>query len=136
MSTDNRAIELVGELRQILSEGGFLLTKLIRNSRDIISCVPTSEKANFVKDLLDQLPIERVQGVRWNVGSDTFSPKIVMKDRSSTRRGLLFKVSFVCDPLGFPVAFMPVAKSLLQDLCQKRWDSPISEEDLVAGAIG
>lgn len=59
-----------------------------------------------------------------------------MKDRSSTRRGLLFKVSFVYDPLGFPVAFIPVAKSLLQDLCQKRWDSPISEEDLVAGAIG
>ena len=136
MSTDNRAIELVGELRQILSEGGFVLTKLIPNSRDVISSVPTSERANFVKDLLDQLPIERVQGVRWNVVSDTFSPKIVMKDRSSTRRGLLSIVSFVYDPLGFAVAFIPVAKSLLQDLCQKRWDSPISEEDLVAGAIG
>ena len=85
-----------------------------------------------MKDLLDQLLIEQVQGVRWNVKSDTFSFKTVVKDRSSTRRGLLSMVSFVCDPLGFAAPFTPVAKPLLQDLSQKnlRWDGPISEEDL------
>lgn len=65
------------------------------------------ERANFMKDLLHQLLIEQVQGVRWNVKSCTFSFKIVMKDRSSTRRGLLSMVSFVCDPLGFAAPFTP-----------------------------
>ena len=43
-----------------------------------------------VKDhLLDQLAIERALGVRWDVGSDTFGFKITLKDRPSTRRGIL-----------------------------------------------
>ena len=64
------------------SKGGFRLTKWISNSWNVIKFIPMSERAGSVKDLLlDQLPIKRALGVRWNVESDTFGFKISMKDR-------------------------------------------------------
>ena len=80
--SENKAIVLVDELRQLLSKGGFRLNKWISNSRNVIKSIPMSERAGSVKDLLlDQLPIKRALGVRWNVESDTFGFKISMKDR-------------------------------------------------------
>ena len=133
VSSENKAIVLVDELRQLLSKGGFRLTKWISNSRKVIDSIPTSERAGSVKDLLlDQLPIERALGVRWDVESDTFGFKISVKDKPPTRRGILSVVSSVYDPLGFAAPFTLPAKALLQDLCRKNlgWDDPISDEDL------
>ena len=133
VSSQNKAIVLVDELRQLLSKGGFRLTKWIFNSRKVIDSIPTSERAGSVKDLLlDQLPIERALGVRWDVESDTFGFKISVKDSPFTGRGILSVVSSVYDPLGFAAPFTLPAKALLQDLCRKNlgWDDPISDEDL------
>ena len=84
-----------------------------------------------VKDhLLDQLPMERALGVRWDVKSNTFVFKITLKDRPSTRRGILSVVSSVYDPFAAP--FILPAKRILQDLCRKGlgWDTPVSDDDL------
>ena len=127
------AIPLVGELRELLSKGGFRLTKWISNSRKVIGSVPASERAVLVKDpLLDQLPTERALGVRWDVETDKFGFKISLKDKAITRRGILSVVSSVYDPLGFVAPFILPAKRLLQDLCQKSlgWDDLVSNEDL------
>ena len=84
--SETEAIGLVNELRTLLSKGGFRLTKWISNSRKVIDFFPLSERAGSVKNLLlDQLPIERAFGVRWDVGSDTFGFKISVKDRPATR---------------------------------------------------
>ena len=131
--SETEAVGLVNELRTLLSKGGFRLTKWISNSRKVIDSIPLSERAGSVKDLLlDQLPIERALGVRWDVESDTFGFKISVKDRPATRRGILSVVSSVYDPLGFAAPFTLPAKTLLQDLCRKNlgWDDPISDEDL------
>ena len=127
------AIPLVEELRELLSKGGFPLSKWISNSRKVIESVPASERAVLVKDpLLDQLPTERALGVRWDVETDKFGFKISLKDKPITRRGILFIVSSVYDPLGFMALFNLPAKRLLQDLCQKSlgWDNLVSNEDL------
>ena len=86
-----------------------------------------------MKDLLlDQLPIERTLGVRWNVESDTFGFKISVKDRPPTRRGILSVVSSMYDSLGFAAPFTLPAKVLLQDLCRQNlgWDDPIAAKEL------
>ena len=86
-------------------------------------------RAGSVKDLvLDQLPIERASGVRWDVESDTFGFKISANNRPASRRGILSVVSSVYDPLGFAAPFTLPVKALLQDLCCKNfgWDEPIS----------
>lgn len=76
----------------ICSKGGFRLVKWTSNSRAVLAAIPENEWANGVKNFdLDQetLPLERALGIHWNVESDTFQFKIVIKDRPFTRRGLL-----------------------------------------------
>lgn len=61
---------LVDELRELLSRGGFNLTKWISNSREVLRTVPEVERSKEVKTLdLDQelLPAERTLGELWQV---------------------------------------------------------------------
>lgn len=133
IKSETKAISLVSELRALLSKGGFRLTKWISNSRRVIESVPTSERAISVKDhLLDQLPCERALGTRWDVETDTFGFRTSLKDKPSTRRGILSIVSSIYDPLGFAAPFILPAKRLLQSLCRRGlgWDDMVSNEDI------
>ena len=127
------AINLAKQLRTLLARGGFNLTKWISNSRKVLESLPQSERAAQVKSMdFDKLPIERALGVQWDVHSDKFGFKIVIKDRPATRRGILSIVSSVYDPLGFVAPFILNAKLILQDLCRKKfgWDDQIPEDYL------
>ncbi|PFX28501.1 hypothetical protein AWC38_SpisGene6805 [Stylophora pistillata] len=96
--------------------------------------VPMSERAGSVKELdLENLPVERALGIQWDVQSDTFRFKIVVKDRPPTRRGILSVISSIYDPLGFIALLILPAKAILRDLCRKGldWDDRIPHEDLV-----
>ena len=102
--TDTQAVCLAGQLRELLSKGGFRLTKWISNSREEINSVPESERALSVKDLdleKNSALTERALGVHWNVQADTFSFKIASKEKPATRRGILSIVSSIYDLLGF-----------------------------------
>ena len=102
VSSEEEAINLAAQLRELLQRGGFKLTKWLSNSKRVIESIPKSERSENVKDLsFDQLPVERALGVQWSVSSDQFGFKIVFKDRPATRRGILSVVSSVYDPLGF-----------------------------------
>ena len=103
------------------------------HSCDVIQSVPVPERARSVKELdFKNLPVERALGIQWDVQSDTFRFKIVVKDRPPTRRGILFIVSSIYDPLGFVAPLILPAKAILRDLCRKGlgWDDRISAEDL------
>ena len=50
VATDTQAVRLA-ELRELLSKGGFRLTKWISNSREVTNSVPESERAPSVKNL-------------------------------------------------------------------------------------
>ena len=93
--------------------------------------MPESERAALVKNLdFDQLAVERALGVQWNVSSDKFGFRIVLKDRPATRRGILSIVSSVYDPLVFAAPFILNAKLILEDLCSNKlgWDDKIPAE--------
>ena len=99
---DQQASRLVNQLRQLLAKGGFRLTKWISNAYDVIQSVPVSGRARSVKELdLENLPIEHALGILWDVQSDRFPFKIVVKDRPQTRRDILSVVCSIYDPLGF-----------------------------------
>ena len=58
------------ELRELLSKGGFRLTKWLSNSRRVVESIPEAERAAAVKNLDFEHPIiERALGVQWQVGS-------------------------------------------------------------------
>ena len=131
-NSDEKAIQLVNELRELLAKGGFRLTKWVSNSKDVMNALPESERSASVKDLDFSEPhLERALGVQWNVTSDQLAFKISIKDKPETRRGILSIVSSIYDPLGSTAPFILKAKLILQDLCRKGldWDDKIVEED-------
>ncbi|KAK0145483.1 hypothetical protein N1851_015620 [Merluccius polli] len=114
------------------SDGGFVLTKWISNSRHVLAAIPETERAKEMKDLdldHDKLPVERMLGVQWCVQSDVFKFKIILKDRPLTRRGILSTVSSVYDPLGMLAPVVLTAKRILQELCREKtgWDDVIPD---------
>ena len=128
------AVELVHQLQDILSKGGFRVTKWSCNSSEVLDSIPQVERAKSVLDLdLDKgkLPIQRTLELHWDMTSDKFWFNVVLKDKPNTRRGILSLVSSVYDPLGFVAPIIVPAKKLLQDLCKQKlgWDDPISDID-------
>ncbi len=134
-SSEHEAQVLAQDMKDLLAEGGFRLTKWTSSSRQVLNSIPQEERSKEVKNLrIDQdiLPPDRTLGVLWCVESDTFSFEIRVKDREPTRRGILSIVSSVFDPLGIVSAAIMPAKLLLQDLCRMKlkWDQQIPEEFL------
>ena len=128
------AIEVVDQLRRILSKGGFRLTKLLCNRSEVLDSIPQTERAPSLLDLdlgKEKPPIQRTLGLYWDMESDKFTFKGVLKDRPNTRRAILSLTSSVYDPLGFVAPIILPAKKLLQDLCTQKlgWDDPISDVD-------
>jgi hypothetical protein len=68
------AVDMCQDLTNLLSKGGFRLTKWCSNSREDLSNIPESELAPCLKGLyLDcKLPIERALGALWNTEEDSF----------------------------------------------------------------
>ena len=126
------AVDLVQGAREICKKGGLRLHKFASNDHSVIESIPKSERAvDAILDLpSEQLPIERVLGVQWSVGTDCFGFSIVLKDQPLTRRGVLSTVASVYDPLGFLAPVVLRAKRILQEVCQKGigWDEPLPEE--------
>ena len=128
------AVRLRVELCGLLSRGGFRLTKWLSNDRDVLQTIPKYDRALSVLDLdlfNNNLPLERTLGVQWNVGTDTFTFKVVPKDKPFPQRGILSVTSSVYDPLGLVSPVVVSAKKLLQDLCRKKlgWDDVIASEE-------
>ena len=104
---EDKATQLVNELRKLLALGGFRLTNWLSNSKEVLLAIPESERSKSVKNLdLEHLPIECALGVEWDVGSDSFGFHITVKDRPATRRGLLSMMSSIYDPLGFVAPYV------------------------------
>jgi len=118
------------KLPELLSRGGFHLTKWVSNSAVVMECIPQSERAGDVKDLnFSQPSIQRALGKHWDVVTDEFIFKVTIKEKPSTRRGLFSIVTSIYDSLGLVAPFVLPAKILLQELCRDNlsWDDPIKE---------
>ena len=74
VATDESAICLSKELRELLSKGSFCFTKWLSNSRRVVESIPEAERAAAVKNLDFEHPIiEKALRVQWQVGSDTLA---------------------------------------------------------------
>ena len=133
---DDTAIRLSGQLTELLSKGGFHLTKWTSNSRALIEEIPDEERSANVKQCeinsRTSIPMERALGVHWSIHSDEFKFYISIKEKPATRRGILSTLSSVFDPLGFVAPIILPIKIMLQVLCKKglSWDEPIPDNYL------
>ena len=100
--TEESAIDLVKNVREMCASRGFKLTMFISNSRTALETIPIEDHTKGLKDLdlkFDSLPIERALGMLWNVENDTLEFKITLVDKPLTRRGILATVSSIIDYL-------------------------------------
>lgn len=136
VANSEEAIRMYRQLCELLSLGGFRLTKWISNCRTVLNAIPEKEWSKELKDIRledEDLPTERALGLQWNAETDKFTFKICRKEKPPTRRGLLSIISSVYDPLGFVSPFILKAKVILQRLCCEKigWDAEIADVDLV-----
>ncbi|XP_072174663.1 uncharacterized protein [Diadema setosum] len=126
------AVTQVEDIRELLSRGGFRLTKWLSNDRDVLGSIPEEDRAASVSSLdIDELPAECTLGILWDVETDCFGSKVHLHEKPATRRGILSIASSLYNPLGFIAPFVLPAKILLQKLCRVGlgWDEPIGAED-------
>ncbi|KAL7875058.1 hypothetical protein SRHO_G00060280 [Serrasalmus rhombeus] len=127
-----QAIHLAAQLTNLLKQGGFHLTKWTSNSAEVLKSIPEQEHANHSPSLdLDRDPLmERALGVLWDIKNDQLTFSVRVKDKPSTKRGVLGTISSVYDPLGLVGPFILRGKALFQALCRIKigWDETIPSE--------
>ena len=133
IQTTDQATILALNLIAMLKEGGFHLTKFLSNRREVLSALPSQERANPTLNLeLDRLPINRTLGLHWDAERDIFCFKTVSTTKPATKRGILSTISSLFDPLGFLSPFVLPVKVLIQDLWKEKvgWDEEIQDHHL------
>lgn len=132
VASEQEAVKLHRDLKDICHTGGFKLTKWMTNNRNVLSSIPQEDRATEVKDLdLDQdsLLIERALGVQWCIQTDQFKFHVNIQQKPLTRRGILSMMSSVYDPLGMLSPVILPARNVLQELCRLRtgWDDVVPD---------
>ena len=131
--TEQGAISLAEELKELCEKGGFKLTKFTSNSPAVISSFPHKDRSREMKKWTGHekcLPQERALGVIWDTSSDSLRIAVEMRNmrsKSLTRRGLMSAVCGLYDPLGMVSPSLLRGRFILQELCrlQVEWDSEI-----------
>ena len=87
LMTEQEAVKLISQLRELLALGGFHLTKWISSSREVLKTVPESELAKGVPSLDfddEMMPAERALGVLWDIMADAFTLDVHVKEKPWT----------------------------------------------------
>jgi hypothetical protein len=132
VDTIHEAQTLVKELNELLTCGGFFLTKWISNFPEVLVSIPKADQIVNIKDLdLRQQAPQKALGLSWDVYTDCFMVNVAIPVKSMTRRGLLSSLSSLYDPLGYLAPLLLPAKNLMQDLCRRSlgWDDDINSHE-------
>ena len=110
----------------------FKLTKFTSNNRHVLESIPEERRRINAKDIdlnCDYLKDETALGVHWKVQEDSLGFQITLKEKPTTRRGILSVISSIYDPLGLAAPFLLKGKQIMQQLCQAKlgWDDCIPE---------
>ena len=95
--------------------GGFNLTKFILNQKKVIQSVPEYDRRNGKKCRSGyQSTVRKGIGSLLDKENDIFRFKIVLKDKPTTRRGILSLINSIFDPLGCVAPHTLRGKRILQ----------------------
>jgi len=126
------ACSLQAEPVNLLSLGGFRLTKWISNDKDLLNAIPAELQAQSVRTIGEEgpLPTERALGVIWDFQKDALLFQITPKELADTRWKVISLIASVFDPIGLLAPFIVWAKIFLQSLWKLRqgWEEKVPEE--------
>ncbi|KAI4902936.1 hypothetical protein NFI96_019343, partial [Prochilodus magdalenae] len=131
--SEEEAIQLAKEARELCAKGGLRLHKFVSNNSAVLQSIPSSEHATDIKTknlTFSDLTLERALGIHWNIEKDSFTFKVVPKDQPATRRSILSSVASIYDPLGFVAPYLLNGKRILQEMCHQGtgWDDPLPDQ--------
>ena len=129
--TVRKALEMILNVDHICASGGWNLTKVVSNCKEVLESIPVAKRAKEFQslDISDMgLPFERALGMMWNVVNDTLGFRIQFSEKELCRRVILSDVSSIYDPDGRGCAFVLPGKKILQELTGQKedWDSAVS----------
>ena len=118
--TEEAAIRQARQMKELLSRGGFNLTKWTSASRGVIKELAPLGLASPDEQLdLEALPIERTLGIMWDREADafTFKPNMTYdRDAQLTKRECLSIIMSIFGPLGLVAPVVKGGKLLLKDV--------------------
>ena len=133
-----QAIKVLNDARHICNEGNLRLHKIISNNESVLKSIPRSECADHkaTQDLSFEEKtdsVDRVLGIQWATETDQFQFKLLLPQKTPTRRGILSTVASIFDPIGWISPFTLTGKIILQDICKHsyQWDDPLQDELLI-----
>ena len=127
----DEATALAKDLIEVFKIGGFRLTKWMSNSREVLTTIPSCEVVCDTIHLdCNQLPQERVLGVKWCGEQDLLSLEPVKSEFPYTKRGILSATRSVFDPLGIAVPHVIKGKLIIQELWRRQidWDDELPDD--------
>ena len=92
----SQAVEITKELQELLAKGGFQLTKVMSNEREVLNAFPPEHGAPAVKDLdlnLNTLLMDQALGIHCDVEADTFNLVVSGKSQPGTRKGVMSSIA-------------------------------------------
>ena len=118
--------------RELLSKGGFKLTKFIVNDFRIQEAIPESERAKEYSLVKEGAINSKALGIDWSVDDDMFHFDVNLTDFVSvplTKRKMLSLVSSLYDPLGFVGPIVVAGRLVLQEVTRLKygWDDKLPD---------
>ena len=104
------------ETKEILSKGGFHLTKFVANDPVVLQYLDEEDRAKEAKDISTEMK-SKALGIRWDVTNDVFYYvcKQAVQEGRVTRRKVLSITSSIYDPLGLIAPALLPGKIVFQE---------------------
>ena len=128
VESEQRAVEVVHDLRALLLKGGFNLRKWLSTSDVVMQTIPENKKSKSVKNAMPSTALkECVLGIDWCVSSDEFFFNVKVPSSSATKRQILAVTNSLYDPLGFVLPVVLRARLIYSEVCRAKldWDEPL-----------
>ena len=126
-STQNiaQAKSMVVQLKNVLLQRGFSLTKYVANDKRILDDIADSERLNLSQPLLPDAKTKAL-GINWSTQEDQFHIFSSLKP-AFTKAGILSNLASIFDPLGLISPLLTKGKVLLQEATRRKlsWEEPL-----------
>ena len=125
ISSETEALNLFNEVKALVARGGFNLTSVISNPRELLQSLGREDlriESNSFDFLCEHLPTDHALGVTWDVENDTFAYKVNLVEKPFTRRGILSTIHSIYDPLGLIDPAIIPSKKIFQESCSFKLD--------------
>ena len=111
--------------KQVLSYGGFNLTKVVINDSELLEEVKLEDRAAEVRGITPEM-LSRALGMKWDVKEDIFFyvNKPMANSAGVTRRSILSRVLSMYDPIGLISPIILRGRRIFQDTTRLKlkWD--------------